>query len=105
VIIDCAYYKDGRRQHEEPLALEEAASRCTAGEGGFVWVGLHDPTAEELEAVASRFDLHELAVEDAASAHQRPKLEDYGGGRLITTTTPRRWSSARSTCSSAPGTS
>jgi magnesium transporter len=80
VIIDCAHYKDGRRQHEEPLSLEEAATRCTTADGGFVWVGVHDPTDRELSAIAGQFSLHELAVEDATHAHQRPKLEDYGDG-------------------------
>lgn len=80
MIIDCAHYKDGRRQHEEPLPLDEAAARCMTADGGFAWVGVHDPTTDELDAIAARFDLHELAVEDAAKAHQRPKLEDYGDG-------------------------
>ena len=46
-------------------------------EHDFVWVGLHDPTSDELEAIAELYDLHELAVEDAISAHQRPKVERY----------------------------
>jgi magnesium transporter len=47
------------------------------GPEDFVWVGLHEPTADELEAVADLYALHPLAVEDALSAHQRPKLERY----------------------------
>ena len=43
-----------------------------------LWIGLYRPTAEEFAAVAQQFDLHELAVEDAVRAHQRPKLERYG---------------------------
>lgn len=43
----------------------------------FAWVGLYEPTAAELEAVADLYNLHPLAVEDALSAHQRPKLERY----------------------------
>ena len=49
---------------------------CRNG-GGIAWVGLYRPTEEEFDAVAGEFDLHELAVEDAVHAHQRPKLERY----------------------------
>jgi magnesium transporter len=76
-IVDCAHYADGVRQHEGPLSIEQAAS-AARGDGEFVWLGLVDPSDEEMEEVARAFDLHELAVEDAEHAHQRPKLEDYG---------------------------
>ena len=46
-------------------------------QGGFVWLGLYEPTEEELEAIADRYGLHPLAVEDAVYAYQRPKLEHY----------------------------
>jgi magnesium transporter len=75
MIIDCAHYRDGRRQHEGPLPLEEAAARCH--EGGFVWLGLFEPRAEELAEVSASFGLHELAVEDAQSFHLRPKFERF----------------------------
>ena len=42
-----------------------------------MWIGLHEPTEAEMGKVASTFDLHPLAVEDALTAHQRPKLERY----------------------------
>jgi magnesium transporter len=75
MIIDCAHYKDGRRQHEGAMPLEEAAERC--GLGGFVWLGLVEPRPDELAEVRERFGLHELAVEDAQSFHLRPKFEQY----------------------------
>jgi magnesium transporter len=75
MIIDCAHYRDGRRQHEGPLPLEEAAARCR--EGGFVWLGLFEPLPEELAEVRESFGLHELAVEDAQTFHLRPKFERY----------------------------
>ncbi len=77
MLIDCAHYRDGSRQNEEPLDVEEAAVRWRQEEG-FVWLGLHDPDPDEMREIADRFDLPELAVEDAMKAHQRPKLEDYG---------------------------
>ena len=82
MIVDCAHYRDGVRQHEGKLPLEVAAS-CVVGDGDFVWLGLYDPTAEELEDVGERFGLHELALEDAYRAHQRPKLEDYDQSYFI----------------------
>jgi len=87
VIVDCAHYKDGSRQHEGPLGVDEAAERRR--EDGFVWLGLHDPDEQELREVADRFELPELAVEDAMSAHQRPKLEDYEQGYFLVLHTAR----------------
>src|SRR5881628_1011168 len=51
--------------------------------GRFVWIGLHEPDAEVLAEVQQEFSLHDLAVEDAARAHQRPKLERYGDSLFI----------------------
>ena len=106
MIIDCAHYQDGRRQEEGAVPLEEAAARC--GQGGFVWLGLFEPGADELAQVRDAFGLHELAVEDAQNFHMRPKIELYDGDvRLVILRTarydddePRRSSSARSACSS-----
>jgi magnesium transporter len=77
VIVDCAHYRNGRRQREEPMSLDEAAAICAGPEEGFVWMGLVEPSADELAEVQERFGLHELAVEDVQSFHLRPKLEIY----------------------------
>jgi magnesium transporter len=74
-IVDCAVYEDGRRSQKD-LPLEDAYE--ATGDGRFVWIGLHEPSPEEFDSVAREFNLHELAVEDAIKAHQRPKLEVYG---------------------------
>ena len=87
VILDCAHYQDGARQNEGPLAIDEAVERSR--EDGFIWLGLHDPDPAELTDVAKRFDLPALAVEDAMSAHQRPKLEDYEHGYFLVLHTAR----------------
>ncbi len=88
MIIDCAYYQDGRRQEEGPVSPEEAAAR--RAEDGFVWLGLFEPGVEELDRVREAFGLHELAVEDAQSFHMRPKIEQYGGDvRLVILRTAR----------------
>jgi magnesium transporter len=84
VIVDCAHYRGGERQHEEPLEIEAAAQLAAGGgEDEFVWLGLRDPSAAELERAERGFDLNPLAVEDARHAHQRPKLEDYDGSVFI----------------------
>src|SRR5258708_3727429 len=75
MIVDCAHYLEGARQSDEPLALEDAARYCL--EGGFVWLGLFEPSSEEMERVRRAFSLHELAVEDARTFHLRPKVEDF----------------------------
>jgi magnesium transporter len=90
MIVDCAHYKDGKRQNEGKLPLDVAATCASGGEPGeFVWLGLLEPSREELHQVAERFRLHELAVEDAELAHQRPKLEDYDGSYFIVLKTTR----------------
>lgn len=88
MIVDCALYAGGLRQHAGPIPLEEAAGRCKEN-GSFAWVGLKEPSEEELERVGEAFGLHELALEDAQSAHQRPKLEDYEGSLFVVLRTAR----------------
>jgi magnesium transporter len=77
MIVDCAHYREGRRQHAGAIPLDEAAARCEVD--GFVWLGMVEPRPEELEEVRRSFGLHELAVEDAQSYHLRPKIEQYEG--------------------------
>jgi magnesium transporter len=81
MIVDQAIYEHGRRS-AEPVALEETYEQCRR-DGVFAWIGLHEPTEEEFDSVAREFQLHELAVEDAIHAHQRPKLEFYGDSLFI----------------------
>ncbi|WP_405062584.1 magnesium and cobalt transport protein CorA [Kribbella sp. NBC_01505] len=88
MIIDCAYYQDGRRQHVETMSVGDAAAHCA--KGGFVWLGMFDPSTEELAEVSASFGLHELAVEDAQTFHLRPKVEPYEGDiRLVILRTAR----------------
>ena len=77
VIGDCAVYEDGHRRPGR-IRLDRAAA-AAAGTSGFVWIGLQQPTAEDISTVADEFELPALAVEDAVKAHQRPKLEVYQG--------------------------
>ncbi|KOX00424.1 magnesium transporter CorA [Streptomyces sp. NRRL WC-3723] len=75
VIVDCAIYRHGHRT-EGPEDLSDALAEARAA-GGFVWIGLHEPSEREFDLVTEEFGLHPLAVEDALKAHQRPKLEVY----------------------------
>jgi magnesium transporter len=86
-IVDCAVYEDGcRRAGELPL---DAAGEAAHDDGAFVWIGLFEPSEAEFEAVTREFQLHELAVEDAIHAHQRPKVEPYGDTLLVVLKTVR----------------
>jgi magnesium transporter len=82
MIIDCAHYRGGVRQHDGPMELDRAADICTDGDDGFIWVGLFEPEPEELALVQERFGLHDLAVEDAQTFHLRPKVEQYDDGDI-----------------------
>src|SRR5215813_12784901 len=77
MIIDCAHYQDGHRTDEGPVPWEEAVARIS--HGGFVWLGLFEPSPDELDQVRDTFGLHPLAVEDAQILHRRPKIETYEG--------------------------
>jgi magnesium transporter len=79
-VVACAVYADGRRIADVPV---ETASEALAAEGQFAWIGLHEPVEALLRAVQHQFGLHDLAVEDALRAHQRPKLEEYGSGLFV----------------------
>ena len=76
MIVDCAVYEGGKRQDGE-VELAQAVEHLN-GDNAFVWIGLLEPTEEEFQTVRRVFGLHDLAVEDAIKAHQRPKLEVYG---------------------------
>ena len=74
-IVRCAVYAKGQIVTHDVSFRE--ASRIARESDGFVWMGLHEPTAHDFEPIAEEFGLHPLAVEDAIVAHQRPKLERY----------------------------
>ncbi|GAA2660098.1 magnesium and cobalt transport protein CorA [Streptomyces lunalinharesii] len=74
-VVDCGVYRDGQRVRGHLAPAEAIAG--VRDEGGFVWIGLHEPTEAEFAGIAQEFGLHPLAVEDAVHAHQRPKLERY----------------------------
>ncbi|MGX9787262.1 magnesium/cobalt transporter CorA [Mycobacterium sp. MMS18-G62] len=79
-MVDCGIYVDGQRapgKYTHAAALAKVRELERDGKEAFVWIGLHEPDEHQMLAVADVFNLHELAVEDAVHAHQRPKLERY----------------------------
>ena len=79
-VIACAGYAGGRRVADIPIA---DVSETLADTEQFVWIGLYEPAEQILRQVQSEFGLHDLAVEDALSAHQRPKLEQYENSLFV----------------------
>ncbi len=75
-VVDCGVYVDGERL-AGTWSHSEAVAEVRRRGNGFVWVGLHEPDSHQINGIAETFGLHELAVEDAVHAHQRPKLERY----------------------------
>ena len=79
-VINCAAYAEGRRIADLPLA---GASAALSHADRFVWIGLFEPHEDVLRIVQREFGLHDLAIEDALTAHQRPKLEQYDGSLFV----------------------
>lgn len=79
-VVNCAAYSDGRRVSNIEI---EDISDVLLEPHGFVWIGLHEPNEQLLKQIKEEFRLHELAIEDAHRAHQRPKLESYGDTLFI----------------------
>ena len=79
-VVAAGVYVDGRRVAS--IAIEEASS-WRSKPGHVVWIGLHEPDMALLSSVQRQFELHDLAIEDADHAHQRPKIEQYGDALFI----------------------
>lgn len=79
-IVNCVAYRGGKRVGD--VGIDDIAG-VIAEPGTFVWLGLHEPDLPLLRKVQRAFGLHDLAVEDALDAHQRPKLETYGDSLFI----------------------
>jgi magnesium transporter len=80
MLINCVAYQNGRKLAD--IARSEI-SEYVRRPDCFVWVALYEPDPGELEEMQAEFDLHELAVEDAQSGHQRPKIEEYGNSLFV----------------------
>ncbi|GAB3698581.1 magnesium/cobalt transporter CorA [Mariniluteicoccus flavus] len=74
-IVAWAHYRDGVRVDVDDIAV---ATECAQAGDGFVWLGLKDPSDEDMAGFAAQFNLHPLAMEDAVEGHTRSKLEQFG---------------------------
>jgi len=74
-VVNCAVYRDGTR---EDIGLDAISDVLAVEDGSFIWVGLYEPEEALLDKLQEEFGLHDLAIEDAHHAHQRPKIEAYG---------------------------
>jgi magnesium transporter len=79
-IVACSSYANGLKTGDVDI---EDISEVVGRDGQFVWIGLYEPGFRLLEKIREEFGLHELAVEDALRAHQRPKIEEYGDSLFI----------------------
>ncbi|HEY5851679.1 MAG TPA: magnesium/cobalt transporter CorA [Lysobacter sp.] len=80
-VVNCAAYtRDGKRRD---ITLDQISDVLAVEDDTFVWVGLYEPADEILEKLQEEFNLHDLAIEDAQNAHQRPKIESYGNSLFI----------------------
>lgn len=83
-VVGSAVYQSGRRVEDVEIERLDLACEAVAPEPGrFVWIGLYEPDEDVLAKVQRRFGLHDLAIEDAHNAHQRPKLEAYGDSLFL----------------------
>ncbi len=87
--VSCHLLAGGQRR---PIPLADVSEAIAKG-NGLVWLEFNDPDKATLDLLRAELDLHELAVEDALSAHQRPKVEDYQGGLFVVLRTARLWNS------------
>jgi len=83
-VINCVHYDDAGVRHD--IGLDEISEVIARGDG-FIWVGLYEPADAVLLKLQEEFCLHDLAVEDARNAHQRPKVETYGHSLFVVATT------------------
>lgn len=87
MVVDCAGYENGKRICT--LDIQDVRE-WIARPDRFVWIGLYEPSSELLQAVQQQFGLHDLVVEDAYNARQRPKLEFYGDSIFLVLHTAQR---------------
>jgi magnesium transporter len=92
-VVNCAEYAEGRRVGD--IKLPDVSEVLGTDPSRFVWIGLLEPGEGLLREVQQEFRLHDLAVEDAHRAHQRPKLEEYGDAIFVVLRTAQRGEDAK----------
>ena len=87
-VVNCAVYD--RQGQRRDISLDEISNVLAVDDGSVVWVGLYEPEDALLDKLQEEFGLHDLAVEDAQNAHQRPKIEAYGNSLFIAVHTAQK---------------
>ena len=80
-VVNCAAYDHTGKRRD--VSLDAISDVLAVDDGSFVWVGLYEPEEGLLDKLQEEFGLHDLAVEDAQHAHQRPKLEAFGSTLFV----------------------
>jgi len=78
MIVDCAHYRDGSRQSDRPISLDDAGDAMSSER--VVWLGMFEPAVRSSTKSGNRSVLHEIAVEDAKTFSPAPKVEEYETG-------------------------
>ena len=87
-VVNCVAYTPGGERRD--VSLDAISDILAVDDGTFVWVGLYEPDESILDKLQEEFGLHDLAIEDAHNAHQRPKIEAYGNSLFIAIHTAQR---------------
>jgi len=85
-VVAAYLYENGARVRS--VGIDEKCD-CKEDKSSFVWIGIADPTVEEMAALQQTYDLHPLAIEDALSPHQLPKIDVYGEQLFVVARTAR----------------
>lgn len=80
-VVNCAAYDSAGKRHD--ISLDAISDVLAVDDGSFVWVGLYEPEDSLLDKLQEEFGLHDLTIEDAQHAHQRPKIEAFGSTFFI----------------------
>jgi len=87
--IDCLLFQNSKAQ---PIAFDDISDHVGRPDR-FVWIELKSPDSQIITRLGDELGLHALALEDAISTHQRPKLEEYESHVFIATRTAQLWES------------
>ena len=85
-VVAAYLYRDGARIRS--VSIDEVVD-CAGNRSEFVWIGIADPTHEEMRALRQCYNLHPLAVEDAILADQLPKVDIYDDQVFVVARTAR----------------
>jgi magnesium transporter len=83
VVTARRYRADGKFDELDAIEPSTAVSEVSAPGDGFLWIGLVDPPSAELEQLRRELGLHVLAVQDAETGRQQPKVQWFDGQLFV----------------------